>query len=103
MKHSIRAKILASFGVLILLLIVSQMVFNFFFLDTYFMSQKRKAIEDAFYQIKDAYSENLESVDEIADSLLEMHGIKLVLADGEKILYTKGYSSTSRNMVQSAV
>lgn len=98
MKYSIRAKILASFGVLILLLIVIQIIFNFFFLDTYFMSQKRKAIEDAFYQIKDAYSEDLEPVDEIADSLLEMHGIKLVLADGERIVYTKGYSSTRRNM-----
>ncbi len=88
MKKSIRTRILACFAILMLLVIISQLVFNIFLAKPYFMHQKMNIIENSFYEVKDNYSDDLTDVNSIAVDLQNTHSIQMTLKKGEEVLYT---------------
>lgn len=93
---SIRTKIASCFALLMLLLIISQIVFNVFLLKPYFTYTKKKVIEKAFYEISENYTGSTSDIDELANSLQNTHSIKLILFDENGIIYTTGFANNQQ-------
>lgn len=97
MKKSIRTKLLASFGFLMLLIIIGQFIFNMFLAKPYFMHQKMNIIENSFYEVKDNYTDDLDDVKSIAMDLQNTHSIQVVLIENDKIIFSTSPGEFDKN------
>ena len=86
----IRNKILITICALVLLSLVGQIVFNQFLSKGFFMCQQKNIIAESFEQIKTGYSDNLDTVNDIAEHLQDTYGIKTVISDNGEIVYSSG-------------
>ena len=92
MKIKIRHKILITICSLVLLSLVGQVVFNLFFSKSFFMGQQKNIITEAYDEIAEDYSSDLTAVNEIGERLQDTYGIKTMISDDGKIVYSSGYS-----------
>lgn len=88
MKKSIRTRIFACFGLLMLLIVISQTVFNLFLAKPYFVQKKISVIESSFYELSNNYSDNLNEVNTLAMDLQDTHSIKITLLKNSEIIYS---------------
>lgn len=92
MKIKIRYKILITICSLVLLSLVGQVVFNLFFSKSFFIGQQKDIITEAYDEIAEDYSSDLTAVNEIGERLQDTYGIKTMISDGGKVVYSSGYS-----------
>ncbi|MCC8073032.1 MAG: HAMP domain-containing histidine kinase [Clostridiales bacterium] len=85
---SIRTKILGCFAFLMLLVLISQLVFNLFLARPYFIWQKKNTIESSFYEVKKNYTDDLNDVSSIAMDLQNVHSIQTVLMIDNEVVYS---------------
>ncbi len=88
----IRNKILLTTCFLILLSLLMQIIFNQYLSKEYFLNQQNEIISEAFEQIKSAYENDLEQVNEIAEALQDKYGIKTIVMKKGEVIYSSGYS-----------
>ncbi len=87
MKITIKNKLLLSFTALILLSLITQLIFNYFFADTLYTMYKKHYMENSFYAIQDAYDGNEDTLIELASDMEDMHNIQLLIENEDGILY----------------
>ena len=79
MKMRIRNKILITICSLILVSLVGQIIFNQFFSKSFFLSQQKSIISEAYENIKEQYGEDLTSINALAEELQDTYGIKTII------------------------
>jgi len=101
MKISIRSKLMWAFCFLMLLVFISQLVFNLFFAKFYYASYKAVVIEETFYDIKAVYNGEVESILDIILSIENTHAIKITVANKEEIIYSSEKDAVEKGFPQS--
>ena len=87
MKITIRNKLLAGFIGLIIMIVISQLVFNLFFAKVYYTNEKEKAMATAFTDFKTNYDGTIESIINSANKYEDHHNIIIHIFSGEEHLY----------------
>lgn len=57
-----------------------------------------KLMEDTFYQLKEAYSPDLEEVSRLGEGFLDDHGLKIQFFANDEIIYASGYEGAIQNI-----
>ena len=71
------------------------MIFNFLLASNVFINQKKKIVEDAFYQIKEVYNDDLSETEKIIKKYRRNDKIKVILTSNKKIIYSIGFHNKS--------
>ncbi len=87
MKLSIKSKLLMSFGILIGLVVFSQVIFNIFFANQWYRQYKMEYMESVFYEIKETYNGDIEYITEIATEMEEAQNIRVLIYCDDEVLY----------------
>lgn len=102
MKLSIKSKLLISFGILIGLMVFSQVIFNIFFADQWYKQYKMDYMESVFYEIKETYNGDVEYITEVANEMEESQSIRMIVFCDDEVLYVTqdGYFAEDRHSVE---
>lgn len=76
-----------SFTAVILLSVLAQLVFNWFFAEQLYTFYKKQYMEWSFYTMKESYDGTIESVEDILNSMEETHNIQLIIGQGDETIY----------------
>lgn len=87
MKMPIRNKLVITCGSLTLIIIIAQIVFNMFFLNTYYLKIKEDGMMEAFLNIKENYNGTELSIEETVVYAEDSHNIMIMVFDYDGIVY----------------
>lgn len=87
MKLSIRKKLLISFGILLFLVIVLQIIFNIFFANDLYKQYKMNYMEETFYTIQENFTDDKDVLAEIVSDFEDRESIRIVITSDTEILY----------------
>ncbi len=96
MKTTIRNKILISFTALLSIVFFSQIVFNIFFAEDYYLSHKSKVIEDGYHDLVSAFDGTEQSIEDIALYMENAHNIDILIVYNQGVFYNSSHRSLDR-------
>lgn len=88
MKISIRYKIVLSFLFVITLLFISQMIFNVYFAESYYIDSKSNFMEKAYDEIQENYSSSADVLEAITTEYENSHNLAIIIREGYNVVYT---------------
>ncbi|MFI3325513.1 MAG: HAMP domain-containing sensor histidine kinase [Clostridia bacterium] len=88
MKKTIKFKIIASFCSMLVLLLISQIIFNTFFSRNFFVNQSENEVLDLFYEIKNSYSDNIEDIYYLIESNGDISGVSVQIFSQNNLIYS---------------
>jgi len=96
MTLTIRKKLLLTFGGMVLLIAVCQVIFNVFFSKSFFIYRKTGLMEKSFEDIRETYDEDMDEIDVLLEKLQDDNGIKVALLINDETLYTPDYTGLKK-------
>lgn len=87
MKITIRNKLLMYFGLIIVIMGLSQLIFNFCFANSLYTGYKMKYMEDTFYDLQNSYDGTIESIEEVLNDIEDTQSVQIVMYTEEEFIY----------------
>ncbi len=96
-KVSIKTKVIFSFCLLIVLMLIGQIIFNIYFSKEFFLAENKNDLESLFNEIKTSYSDDPEMLSALTEEGDLINGFSIQIFSDESMIYT---SRNSPNIVQ---
>lgn len=87
MRTYIKNKIIISFAALVCLILISQLIFNFFFATQFYMNYKSNTMDEVFTKIKENYNGTADSIENVVINYEDEHNIQFVITTESEYIY----------------
>lgn len=88
MKTSIRGKIMIFSSVLLFSIFILQLLFGLFLSREFFVTERKKEINNLFNALKTGYSDDAYELSQITEIAENIHNIKITVFDGNNVIYS---------------
>lgn len=93
-KMTIKTKIILSFCLLFLAMLLLQIIFNQFFSREYFLSENKQELQQLFQKIEASYSDDAETLYELTETEDSVNGFSIQIFSDNNLIYSSRNSLT---------